>query len=258
MNKTVVHFIDKNGFVIHQESDVSSRGGDSAQRTGMFLIGGYSLTRDLFQLKTKTASVWTLMNLHGEPVRHWNKEYWPGQKGIMSRDNLVPMFCALVLGELKWTALSVLIRLFFRLGFTWNTKKIGQPIGDTSRKLPDFCGPMIWFTFIRSLPLTKPLHFLFDAYLWLAVEIRMHKAYKDWDDVGDDLNLIVIIETWRLISDNWLLKMIRQDYLQMRPKAGPDDQRLGLNGVEQALKWYFHQPEAPPLDDLWIQVIKLW
>lgn len=250
--KNPQHFIDSKGFVIHQEAG-DSRAGDSLQRTGMMLIFADMPPEKRFLW---ACGVWQLANLQGEPCRHWDNTKWPGKPGYMSRDNLIPMFCLFLIMDLKVSIEELVLRIIARGGFLWNTRNIGQPLNDPSTKLPDFIGLMLPMLYIRSTFLGWLIQPISDLYLLGLVLNRMHLASYDWNDVGDDLNLVVICETARIIKPTAFTRFILKLYKDKRPMAGPSVEPRKESGLYQALRWYFHQVQAPPLDVIMIDHIE--
>lgn len=247
--KTPAHFIDQKGMVIHHDTD-GSKGGDSLQRTGMMI-----LFSDMDDNKKRmwTSGVWGLVNQGPEPVRHWDSRYWPGRPGTMSRDNLTPIYCCFLALGMKTHYENLLWRLLARGGFLWNTKHIGQE--DNAWKIPDWIGVMLPLLWLRKTWAGWVLSYFSDFYLFILVMIRFYKAKKDWDDVGDDLNLTVVAEACRLIKPSWFTLKILKLYHNSRPVAGPPTNRDD-KGLYQAFRWYFAPEIAPPLDVLVIEHLK--
>lgn len=243
-------FIDSKGFVIHQGE---SGAGDSLQRTGMMLIFSDLPHEKRF---VWACGVWELANIQGEPCRHWDVSSWPGKTGYMSRDNLLPMFCLFLIMDLKVTSRQLFNKILARAGFLWNIKHIGQPDSDTSTKIPDFIGLMLPLMYLRASFIGWVVQPISDLYLLILVINRIHLARYDWDDVGDDLNLTVLCETARTIKPTVFTRIILKLYKSKRPIGGPSFEPRKDSGLYQALRWYFHQPEAPPLDVIMIDHIE--
>ncbi|RTL05222.1 hypothetical protein EKK58_08725 [Candidatus Dependentiae bacterium] len=244
LKKNPLHFVDKKEFIVTQEHDFSSRGGNSAQHTAMWIIGMYSLSRDaitsFIQAKKKIFLYWILLNKQPEPTLHWDAQHWPGQVGHMSRDNLVAFVCALKLFDLKKTLWLLLLRIALRGGFLWNYKRIGQTEGP--HKIPDWCGPLIWFTALRFK--WNPLNLIADLYLGIAIVIACLRSSNP-KHMDQHLNLIVIGETCAKISHNIILDCVLAFYKESElPKI--------------ALTAYFEPEYAAPLDHIWIQVVERW
>lgn len=245
LEKNPLHFIDKNNFVITQEQDISSRAGNSAQHTMMWIIGMYSLSQNkveaFIQAKKRVFMCWLLVNKQLEPTLHWDNRYWPGQIGHMSRDNLQGFICAMKLFDLKKGLRLLMLRILLRFGFLWNTKHIGQT--EDKKKIPDFCGPLMWLLYTRFK--FNPLNLVSDIYLALAIKIASYRVSLSDKHCGEHLNLIMIAETCRLISSNFILSRVLKNYK--------------LSGIPQrSLKVYFAPEYAAPLDSLWIKIIQRW
>lgn len=247
MAKNLADYIDEMGMVIHLSTD-DSAAGDSSQRTCMAFIANYDLPY-------RPEEIWGHdIYKDSEPRRYWDDSKWPGQKGFMSRDNLFGWICVMRVFHMKFELPMLLTQIAKRGGFLWNTKKIGQQ--DDAWKIPDWCGVLMWFIAFRGK--NKLYDFIGDMCLWLALRIRCYQVRKDMDDVGDDLNLCVAIETMRILRDTETLKKARKWYLAWRPDVFLLEDGEESSNVKQALRWYFRAPEAPPLDVLWGKVIDQW
>lgn len=250
--KELKDYFDKSAMLIHLDDDVSSRGGDASQRTCMLEVAMFSHNSfdERYFISRVLISLWQELNRNGEPTRHYGTPYWPSKPGHMSRDNLFGWICVGKLHNIL-SGMKIMSRIFLRGGFLWNTKKIGQQNG--SWKIPDWCGPLMWFIAFRGS--NYFFDWLADMYLWMAIRVRCYKASKDADDVGDDLNLCVAIETMRLIRDTKTLKKARRWYLENRP---PTPFLNAENNVIGALSWYFRHDSAPPLDVIFEDRIRAW
>lgn len=231
--KTVQHFLDKNGFVISQEPDLASRGGNSAQHTMIFNITmGILWNQIALHAIDRILYAWGIIRLDGQPKLHWDARYWPGQPGHMSRDNL---FCSVLALKLIGASKQLRILMFqitLRLGFMWNTKKIGSD----EKNFPDWCGLQMWFIALRFK--WSPFNYLFDLYYMISVYIARRK-----DDSGNHLNLIMLGEVAKQIAPNPLLGWILWEY--------QDD-------AIAAVKDYFDNEYSPPLHEPMIVMINKW
>jgi len=182
--------IDAYGFIVSTEPDIASRGGNSAQHTAIYAI---SEGREF-------DTQWAILDKEGEPRLHWTG--WPSDKGHMSRDNITCCVCALKLNKMYQELFSLMLRIFMRLGFMWNTRKIGSD----KMNVPDLCGPMIWLVATRFK--WNPMNVLSDLYLGLSILIQLRNTRLDQTHTDGHLNLIIIGETCRRVSDNFILNKI--------------------------------------------------
>lgn len=251
--KDLKDYLDEKGFIVHNEPDMASGRGDSSQRMGMFYLFTHYTKEEIVYIRARLRHVWFLLNkYYNEPVRHWNPYIWPGQKGIMSRDNLIPLICCFAVFGLYKELFTLLFRILTRGGFLWNTKKIGQQ--NDAWKVPDWCGPSMWLLAFRSLPIVGWIFSpIADGYFYLQLKNRFNHAMKNGDDVGDDLNLVCLLESYRRLRPTKLTTKLLLMYRYERPPAMGD---VDL-GLFQALKWYFRDVSAPPIDESVIQAIKL-
>ncbi len=243
--KHLPDYVDPKGFIFHHDDPVSGSGyGDSCQRTFMFWIARYAdkTWQDGLNPLVQVDSSWFYLNREDEPRRHWHEKYWPGQKGFMSRDNLLPAVCALAI--VKSERLKPLMwKIIFRGGFLWNTKKIGQQ--DNSWKIPDFCGPLM-------LLIGMNLTWLASNYIKLPIWFHLIKSRKDPDDTSDDLNIQVALMTLDLLDPVHAQPVIGW-YCKSRARL--PDWGNSAPGYRQAIEQYFLGPIAPPLDLEWFKAL---
>ena len=184
--------IDEFGFVVSTEPDVESRGGNSAQHSAIYYIAeGLNFDKQ-----------WDLLDREGEPRLHWTG--WPKERGHMSRDNLTCCVCALKLSTeyVELRLAKLMYQIFTRLGLLWNYKRIG----DDHWNVPDFCGPLMWMVALRFK--WSPLNIISDLYLYLSIQIQLRNTRKNLTHTDGHLNLIIIGETCRRVSDNFILNKI--------------------------------------------------
>lgn len=245
LNKNPLHYLDRYGYVISQEPDLNSRGGNSIQHTSMFILFCYSLDQGATQFinaRSKILAMWRLATVYGEPRLHWNNNYWPGQPGHFSRDNGFSPILSLKVFKLYPDLWAISLALICRLGFFWNTKTIGS---DENKKpaIGDFSGPLLWMIILRFK--FNPLNIISDIYLFLAIEWACFKTSRNVEDTDGHLNLVYACEACRLISSNWLLKSIITRY---RKSEIP----------QYAFDNYFDNTYSPPLHYLATPVITKW
>jgi len=289
MAKRLCDYLDSKNWIGHFDDFGVLEFGDGTQRKFMFLLFKFFLKElSLKDFRNRVNENWqAVQTLTKEPVRHWDDTKWPGQKGIMSRDNLWPYVCCLEAGEMHEEAGELFILLLKRGFFLWNTKEIGG--AKKKIPIPDWAGiGMIWnlaktaafsntkigiwlqralsfvasaellriiFTF--SLPLQKnylifgallPLMF-YELTFFLQIIFRILHGLWDRDDCSDDLNT-----TCRLISAQtpWtplLVVIARELYLGFMPKAEETKgEKYSSNGLISRFQHYFAGPKNPPLD----------
>lgn len=225
--KNINDHIDEFGFIVSTEPDVASRGGNSAQHSSIYYISeGLSYHK-----------IWYILDKDGEPRLHWSA--WPSDKGHMSRDNLTCCVCALKLNKMYPELRSLFIRIIMHAGFLWNTKKIGS----NEKNFPDFCGPLMFLVATRFK--YNPLNILSDLYLWASIYIQLQNTARDKTHTDGHINLIVIAETCRRISDNLLLSQILKWY-------------KNTNVPQYAARDYFDQEYSPPLHQYLIKIVESW
>lgn len=240
--KDLKNYTDSNGFIYHHDDPKSGSGfGDSAQRTFMQQLSLAARKEPCLDIEI----LWKLIDFDLEPRRHWDDNYWPGKPGFMSRDNLIPAICMLTLINSNFVY-KILIQILIRFGFLWNTKKIGQK--DEKKKLPDWCGPMVWFIALKWTSAAS-------SYMKLILWFHLRKVKKDPEDTSDDLNIQVILMTLWLLDKN-KIKAQLEYYINNRPKILSLGQFDPNKGFVQAFIQYFKSDIAPPLDVEWTKSIQ--
>lgn len=225
--KDISNHIDEYGFIVSTEPDIESRGGNSAQHSAIYYIAE----------NKNFASQWSILDKECEPRLHWKG--WPSDRGHMSRDNLTCCVCKMKLDKMYPELRSLFYRIFMRAGFMWNTKRIG----DNHWNVPDFCGPLMVLIFLRFK--YSPLNLLADAYLLIAAHIHAYNTRKTPSHSDGHLNIIILIETSRRISDNFILRKLRAWYKSTKiPQAAVID--------------YFENAYSPPLHIQLNKIIEGW
>lgn len=223
----ITDHIDEFGFIVSTEPDVESRGGNSAQHSSIYYIAE----------NLNFVNQWAILDREGEPRLHWSG--WPSDRGHMSRDNLTCCVCALKLNKMYPELRSLFSRIFMRAGFMWNTKRIG----DNHWNVPDFCGPLMWLVAMRFK--WSPLNIVSDLYLWASIYIQLTNTARDKTHTDGHLNLIIIGETCRRISDNFILNKILVWYKNTNvPQYAADD--------------YFDREFSPPLHVHLKKIVESW
>ena len=251
--KYLENYTDHEGFIGHHDKHGSLTDfGDSTQRTfsAVFLSHPkYSYVFDLVSLISKDEDD------KYEPVRHWNKKKWFGQRGSMSRDNFTPLLIVCCTYGLFW-ADSFMRTIFKRGGFLWNTVDIAgkkkpwyiPPDWIGCRNIATYLRYKMLDSFVITALFYVPL-MLLDIPFFLQCVLQVVKSFFEkpgkWNTT-DDLNLGL---ECLYIRDNfptpvsYLGELI---YFFRRP-AGDDNGRYDLPGPYSAWKSYFRHPTAPPM-----------
>lgn len=238
--KDIQQYLDQNGFVITKEQN-DSRAGNSAQHTAMFILLRFSLGIIDFEKAKDETIVMFHMIMKDEPRLYWLEYIWPGQKGHMSRDNLVAFVCILKIFKCDDELKELMQKVFKRFGFLWNTRTIGSEGENKHKLVPDWCGPMILFVYF--LGRWKWLDSKAEKYLLLTGVIQTANTKRDKTETDGHLNIFNLMETFRIIRNSEFVNGILMWY-------------KGEGIVQYALKDYFNGDLYAPLDDLAIEVIE--
>jgi hypothetical protein len=191
-----------------------------------------------------------LINSSGQVMRY-NRPGPSGQKYNVptdkewgaSRDQTMPIVLALLL-----------------LGDKTTAQRIWRNVKQNWFRFPngDLCGCDDWLIFQLAIG-NRPIKFLGESQLWIAVLDRINKANKDPDDVGDDILLtqkIAVLSCYGIGNS-------RQYYANYRPayffKGGNFrdknnyEQRPGENGIQYSFDHYCR--EGNPYHELWRPII---
>lgn len=193
MKKDFKDYTDSQGFIVSTEPSIQSRGGNSAQHTAIYYIAN----------ELKYNLIWDKMNFD-QPLLHWNTVYWPGHRGHMSRDNLTCCVCALKLNKMRAELLLLMFKIFIRLGRMWNTRTIGATKNDKPWYEVDWCGPCMWFIAMRFK--YSPLNWFADLYLCASTRVQVYNTRKNPSHSDGHHNAIILLETSRRISNNFILR----------------------------------------------------
>jgi len=255
MSKNLQDFTDFQGFIGHRDPTTGKlEFGDSAQRTFSYFIAQFATGTPVPKDVVKAAYE-AIKKPDGELVRHPDITEWYGQRGSMSRDQLIPVLIALDLYGLDKEFKELLWNLLKRGWFAWNTKRIHETEG---WKIPDFMGLEGLLIAFRGLggPFAWCLKFL-DRSLKLMVSLRVELSKKDADDVGDDLNLTNLLFHAALKNSTKHAEAAAAMYKAERPGAGADDEhRLEGHPVYTAFQHYYRHWYAPPMDEVFRIPIK--
>ena len=164
---------------------------------------------------------------------------WYELPGCMSADNLIAMVIGL-------PGHSITQQLYSKLKanrwFCWNTYKIwSTPEGkrDESMKnlTPDFAGPSMLIAFFRSLDVHLWSLLFLDFYLIGAVLLRSFLRWYDENDVGDDLNLSLLICQSFVLFPTPASKIATKLYFK-------------FGGGQDCWDRYFKSDDAPPMNEI--------
>jgi len=246
-------YIDSYGMIVHHDSD--GGGGDTAQRMGMFWLAWFMM--DLTEPTIKAIDKYPLEPQEaykklrlpsGEWVRHPDASKWYGKPGIMSRDNMTTQLCTMAYAGHKAELQQVYNMLKSRAFFFWNTRKIGENDG---WKVPDVMSPELFGVFARGLGWNDWVLTAYDYALYMATKIRVAKAKKDPDDVGDDLNLICMLLLAHRKRPTKYSKLAIEYYFKNRPQAGEDFEHLidEPGPIGAMLRYFRKECGAPPMGE---------
>lgn len=253
-------------------------GGDSAQRTGMYLTALKLLGAVTDHLDRPLNQAYeAMMNKHelkGILRRHPDKKYWYSDPRNCSRDQQVSLVVAMGLFGDKTRLKSILLKHLLRCGFYQNVQHNGDPGFNKpikewrdGWKLPDIITPVEIGSYVRAFKFwpAYPLLFFTDFFLAISVIIRCIQA-KHYDDVGDDLNVLIHITQSHFVLPTLISKLAKKIYFKFRPRfeiirlpsaeliAKPNKDTIG---PQYALDWYFRDIFSPPINDLWRPLILL-
>lgn len=267
--KDLRDYVDEYGYIGHLEkrggvvTDVLEFG-DGTQRLGTYWIVNYfsnpgQVYADAEKMGEQYLRVYKYET--GEFVRHWDSSKWPGQPGIMSRDNAIPLMVSMGFYRDASSTVKDLLGVFSdsllsRFGFFWNTKHIGGE--EKAIKIPDVAGPSTWAALIRATSAwyLYPLLWILDLKLILGALTRIVKSWYDPDDVGDDLNYQILHTQaylkWPTVW-SWSARLF---YSGFRFAAGRDkENRLDIYPPFSPWVWYYRHEECPPLDEVFKPVV---
>lgn len=234
--------LDENGLICFRRPDGYLDGGDSAQRAGFYCAGKYlqgsanSGVQDFVRMADK-------LIIDGKLVRNPrpgdSDPPWNDPKDC-SRDQYRPMIIAAGFYGLK-DIVNVLVS---------NIKCMTFPNWD-------ICGPDNLNEIQRALKCDPSV--VGDTYLSFGVAIRIRKASRDPDDVGDDLNLLLTLAQAHYIKPNGMSEENLVKYLKFRP-TNLGCERLGeKDPVMGAISWYFrrddHGDGNPEIAEAWRPVV---
>jgi hypothetical protein len=270
--KPLKNYVDSKGFIGHGLPNPLEFG-DGAQRLGTIWIKRFvqysdpqseslreSLAKDfLVQLE--------LIHLNsGEWVRHWDHSKWPGQSGIMSRDQMDPLLMAMILWSpydprIEELAKETVITIIKRFGFLWNFKHIWPKPEDKSKLIPDWYGVSILGHAIR-LWKVYPLYILLPL---LDIELEINSLFRvvggllNKNDVDGDINHQVRLAFAQLHTPTFIGKIAKYLYKWLRPKPALQDGTV-LEGDPIKTTWqvYYYGENNPPIDVEWKLVQDRW
>lgn len=238
--------------------------GDSAQRDGTNLIvtclalGSINIigyTQDSIYPKVMDkheASGW--MYRHTYQTMIYDVQWWD-LSTTMSRDQSKPLIIAMGFFNDRDRLKRVLKRFLKRFMFCQNTRGNWD---DTKWKIPDWAGPDCWSNFLRSFRANILWLGIFacDLFILGNALARIYYGRKDFDNVGDDLNLCLDLIQADNILPTPITKLAKHLYFKYRPAWRPMAMTSGWEidptgfGPQYAWDRYFRQLEAPPMNDV--------
>lgn len=266
--KILNNYKDNFGFIGHFDDDGHLEFGDGTQRLGFFYLpqlfkSQINPSNFVFYFRICFMSPPEPLRYPGEPFRSPKENEWYAKPGTMSRDNLMSCLCALAFLGRKEELVFLFKRIIKRGGFLWNTRKIGQPDTDLSRKIADWSGFQVFSMILRGLIVSydsailyfafQPIFFITDFFLFLSALFRLTCLYWDADNCGDCLNLICVLSTIKETRTETPFSYVtRVIYSGLHPGAGPNNrERIRGFGPLTSLQRYFAGDRNPPLDEIW-------
>lgn len=257
------NFRDQFGFLIHIHKNLTPDRGDAAQRTFTDLLFRFHTEpgKRIANAEEVEELCKSIQCSSGEYVRHPDGRDWPGQEGIMSRDNLNALLrCLCVYAKYshaikrrKWKLFWSIIK---RGGFLWNTKHI-DPKPDEKWKLPDFIGLTLMTAFFRGSILAWPFLACTDLILGFNAVLLSVKGAWDKYECGHDLNyqndcVHASVQGWTPTA--WVA---RQLYGALRPnpayKKAPLYTGKRIDGYAPYSVWkcyYWNKKSHPPMYEI--------
>jgi hypothetical protein len=266
-------FEDQRGLIVQRDCD----GGDTAQREGFswFALQLYQSELRLpppFVRNLSFSSVVDLLEIHHSGLLRRHPDQWNDPKDF-SRDQLTPLVAAMGL----WKEQGRLLRVWQATVLRGFRAQNGDVIGPDHQNL-----------FLRALGRTPSK--LGDQHLVAGVAVRLALAAKNRDDVGDDLNLVVLLVQSAVCSPSSHAASARRSYARHRPHSygsylgsyraahgtdltvsGEEMRRRMDDGIERgwrpdasavqgALRWYFRAETGgnPCLADLYEPIVQKW
>lgn len=223
------HF-DNLGLLVQKDGD----GGDTAQRTGMYYLGRF--------LTTQGGERFLLYPEFDEKLSYL--EY--GESGNFRRH------------PQQWNALDDFSRdqqtpLVIAMGIFGFTKRLGRMFWNHVKRFgkyqnKDFASPEHWGYYVRAFKSRWLYPYLLLSDIWMlgGTLVRLYKASKDFDDVGDDLNCILALLQSELVMPTPASKLTTYLYKKYRAFGGP----------QYALDRYFREETgANPINELYKPII---
>lgn len=203
-------YLDEKGFPGNAMIDGSLEFGDSTQRLGMLLLAERYGKYDILPISHETYYFWVMRG--EEPTRHWNPEYWTGQPGCMSRDNMFPLICGS-----KLFAKGFHTRLKRRKYFCWNNRDLEGKL--KSPPIVDWAGPVVWGAIERSIKEdnanTLKLYFTDTLLLLQAINLVVQNKVRH-EHTSDNLNFDVAIKQSQYVKPTLLSKLASKIYYKFR------------------------------------------
>ena len=288
--KSIYNFVDVRGFIGHGLPGKPFDFGDSTQRCGMVGIAEFAKVKAGLKkalpgfndgwLKILDLIFRETVDHNGAPAyqyaRHWDDRKWWGQLWIMSRDNLEPLlFCtalhALENPQVKKHFKQMLKLIWKRRGFMWNYRHI-HPKPDDEPKIPDWFP--VWDLLahaIRGLEHKRlyPLLVILDMTRIITSIIRVVESRRKPTETSDDLNHIAWLVFAQLTKETptaWIAKLIYRMRATAKYKFGDTNKMIGQLlklekmpkecGALTALRIYIGSDDAPPIDDIYKEIIE--
>jgi hypothetical protein len=265
VKKKFYEYVDSFGFINHFDSNGNYDSGDSTQRTFSYWLNKFDQNPDDRFINAEIVeSLFSVIKLQsGEYVRSPLSGWW-NEPGTLSRDQLTPMVCCMVLyapynNNLKIRKNELIANLLRRGGFCWNTKHIGQITG---WKIPDWMGLSLISLLMRSgwgKLLFAPITWIFDLVFCLNSILLVLRAFIDAEETGIDLNFqnICYTQSQFFAPFNLLAKLI---YIALRPQPALPGHARETIGHPSYNVWrcYYYEDSAPPMDIILKPWIEKW
>lgn len=240
MLKTLSTYLDSRRLICHRNEDGSLDCGDSCQRTYMYGVFRFVLSQQKIYWFNFLESLDSAFWLSRCPVRSPQPGWW-SLPDRFSRDQLIPMIVGKSFIQHNEQMKLLTVTMLKRLGLCWNWYGNGDA---PTKKLPDILGPTTWTAILRywtsryliTEVIFWPLICALDLFLILQVLFRCIVMLIDSDNVGDDLNLTLLVLHAKYFSPTLASLAARKIFKHIRKPC-------------LSFQWYFRDESAPPIDE---------
>lgn len=253
-NTPIEKFFDEKGFPFHWDNGKLDFG-DSTQRLGMVKIAEAVLGKEI---KLFSAYFSDVILPSGEFVRHWDNRHYFGQPGTMTRDNLFPIICAILLNKIVYFRLHHLFfTLLKRFGVLWNRFNIaGEPKPFWQR---DVAGPVMWSFLFRSWGrIAYPIVFILDFFLILQALTLVFVSLDKPRETSNDLSFqCAIITAWKVMPTCWVFYAW---HIYRKHRKSPFGTGIPFRTIQPIESYFRARPEKNyypiPIHHVWKDVLE--